>query len=128
MRARDKAGITESPRMQIHRCHSVFYAPTIRDVPRSLAFLVLPLYSDPALCTAVIVQTSPLPSLPPTPPLSSPSHMFPFLLLRLLLPPSPSLRLRRSLFLLPRSSTRDDLSFRKDARIALSRAAFNSRR
>ena len=85
----------------------------------------------PALCAVVIVRTATTPPFPSTPMPSTPSahsHMFPF-------PPPPpptftpfaplSLSLPLPGLSLPDA---DDLSFRKDARIALSRAAFNSRR
>ena len=84
----------------------------------------------PALCATVIVPTLP-DSLAPSSSLSPPYVTFP--------PPPPptftpfsfSSRPILSLSLSPLGLSllpRDGLSFRKDARIALSRAAFNSRR
>lgn len=126
--------IAESARMQIRAAvtgaaFSSMLPATCNVQPESLAFLVLPacLYTHASSC---IMRHSHRSNSSPTP---SPSllrppflrHTLPSLLLRrLLLPPLASPPRSLGLSLLPR----DGLSFRKDARIALSRAAFNSRR
>lgn len=151
----DEAEIAESARMQIHRHHGVFYMPTTCTVQRGLAFLVLLAFTPmhrTALCATVIVSASPslFPSLPQLPrPIkfslllffftvhhlssSSTAYFYPLYL---------SLSFTRGNIIVVHLSfslplplpyglslfQRDGLSFRKDARIALSRAAFNSRR